>query len=118
MIIEFQVFSDFGIFTLMFLHILKTFANIFLVLAPFIVGFAYAFYAILNETAVLERFYNQSSIYTVMKVGVWAGQDLAIITENYKPVIFDLSIPYKKKQAERPQCARNHPVKKRVGFLN
>jgi len=39
-------------------------------LAPFIVGFAYAFYAILNETVVLERFTNQTSIYTIMKVGV------------------------------------------------
>jgi len=69
-VIEFQVFADFGVFTLMFLHILKTFANIFLVLAPFIVGFAYAFYAVLNETAVLARFQNQSSVFTVMKVGV------------------------------------------------
>ncbi len=87
--IEFQVFADFGVFTLMFLNILRTFANIILVLAPFIVGFAYAFYAILSETVVLERFNNQTSIYTIMKVEKKAAAVVVVIVD-----VFSYSLCY------------------------
>ena len=63
-----QVFADFGVFTLMLIHVVKTFASIFLLLVPFILGFAYAFFAILNGTSVLDRFQNESSFFTLIKV--------------------------------------------------